>query len=208
MPTETPDRLRVSSTTGYTLSADEIHVRAGGTSGAVMDFNDTDVANLSHPTALADTPNREKNFQQFFNKFKVEAANFSGSLGFDESISLGSCSCQIMAGSQNSGWYWGATGRQAKIVMLLRSSTNVFFFKPVVYNPGQSNDGDLITTSTQGWTKLTFRAELPSVSDLLITKSYASHNSSTGQWTWSTGSEGERPYGTGSSALTRFVEII
>ena len=100
-----PSSLETSTAT---ITADDIHVREGGTSGTEMSFSDGLIANLGFETGSNTT---EKNFQQFHNKWTLVTGKFSNTVGYIEGgpfgggSDLGSMTENIMASANDGGWY-------------------------------------------------------------------------------------------------------
>lgn len=205
MSTQNPQKLRKTTATTASISANDISIRSGGTSGSQVSLNSSQVTNLGHHTSTTAT----KSFTGYHNKFRVDSGNYSGTIGYIEDFlggTLGTTTVEVISGNLDEGFYWGITGRAAYIKELYRSTTGSLNFRPGVYNPGNSDHEDDITTQQQGWVDLTFRTQNLG-GDEIITKSssYASWNSSTGRWTWSN-NIGNDCFGT-TGTPTRYVEI-
>lgn len=205
MSTQNPQKLRQTTATTASISANDISIRSGGTSGTQVSLNSNEVTNLGHHSSTTAT----KSFTGYHNNFRIDSGNYFGTIGWVDGFlggTLGSTTVQVISGNLDEGWYWGTTGRAASIKELYRTSGGDLRFTPVIYSPGSSNDGDPITTQTQGWVNLTFRTQNLGGDEVITqSSSYASWNSSTGSWTWNN-NIGDDCFGTTGSP-TRYVEI-
>lgn len=204
-------KLRKESSTAA-ISADDIHVRAGGTSGDPLSFNETAITNLGF--TAGGTTTGAKNFQQYHNKFKLTTGDYFNTTGYAESFiggTLGSISENIMAGPTDAaGWTWDSSGNEGRIYLLYANTVatgNIFYFKPVSHPSGTQ-----LSTNYQTWTEITVREESFASQDLVRnTTTYASWSSASGLWTWNSScrNSGESLgdiFGT-SSGQVRYIQI-
>ena len=118
-------KLRQETSTA-TITADDIHVRAGGTSGTQISFGDNDIANLGFETGSDTT---EKNFKQYHNKWKMVTGDYFNTTGYVESFQgsndLGSITENVMASANDGGWYLGTSSTEGRITELTADTTLV-----------------------------------------------------------------------------------
>ena len=198
-------RLRTETSTA-TITADDIHVRAGGTSGDAVSFNDNDIANLGFETNV----NHEKNFKQYHNKWQMVTGDFGNTTGYIENFSgsgsnLGSMTENIMASAGDGGWYLNSTtvvGRITELTANTSSSPSQIMRFKVINN---STNAD-ITSSNVGWTVLTIREQNLGGDVTRLKSSYASFNSSENLYQWSA-SAGDQDVLGSTSGLTRYLQL-
>ena len=203
-------KLRQETSTA-TITADDIHVRTGGTSGTQISFGDNDIANLGFETGSDTT---EKNFKQFHNKWKMVTGDFGNTTGFIEggpfggaspADDLGSMTEKVMASQNDGGWYLGSTSVEGRIKELTANTTSgastIMNFKVI----NNSTDADIIS-STVGWTILTIRTNNLGGDVQRLKSSYASFNSSSNMYQWSNSAGNQNVLGT-TSGLTRFLQL-
>jgi hypothetical protein len=197
-------KLRQETSTA-TITADDIHVRTGGTSGTQISFGDNDIANLGFETGSDTT---EKNFKQFHNKWKMVTGDYFNTTGYVESFqgggNLGSMTENVMASANDGGWYLGTSATEGRITELTADTTSgastIMNFKVI----NNANDAD--TGASVGWSVLTIRTNNLGGDVIRNKASYASFNSSGNKYQWSSSAGNQSVLGT-TSGLTRFLQL-
>jgi len=197
-------KLRQETSTAA-ITADDIHVRTGGTSGTEMSLGDNDIANLGFETGSDTT---EKNFKQFHNKWKMVTGDYFNTTGYVENFqggtNLGSMTENIMASVNDGGWYLGTSSTEGRITELTANTTSgastIMNFKII------NNATDAALGSTQGWSILTIRTNNLGGDVLRKKASYASFNSSGRMYQWSSSAGSQTVLGT-TSGLSRYLQL-
>lgn len=207
-------KLRPATATN-SITADDIHVRAGGTSSAEVSLQDTDVVQLAF-NETSTSVQLEKNFQQMHGTFSMVTGDYFNTTGYIESFlggSLGSITVNTIASSNDGGFYLGAGATEGRITELTADTTyssntlyEIFFFKYV-----NNSDDSEIATSNVGWSGLTIRVnnfgDAGGSADVERLKNhYASFNSSSKKWIWLKKAGNQNVLGT-SSGLTRYLQL-
>ena len=198
-------KLRQETSTA-TITADDIHVRAGGTSGTQISFGDNDIANLGFETGSDTT---EKNFKQYHNKWKMVTGDYFNTTGYVESFQgsndLGSITENVMASANDGGWYLGTSSTEGRITELTADTTSgattIMNFKVI----DNSTDAE-IGVSTVGWSVLTIRTNNLGGDVIRNKASYASFNTSSKKWQWSDDAGNQNVLGS-TSGLTRYLQL-
>lgn len=175
-------KLRASTTNDKTISLDDIHVRAGGTSGDECSMGDADISSMNATTSTG-----TKTFQAQQNKWRIDTGSYQTTDGYFESFmggSLGSVTENIFASTNDGGLFWNLTSTEARldhIAAFTSGSNNPTFSVKWVVN----SSGALLGIS-QGWSQITIRNPASTSANYERKKNtYASFNSGTGTWTWS-----------------------
>lgn len=207
-------KLRPATATN-SITADDIHVRAGGTSSAEVSLQDTDVVQLAF-NETSTSVQLEKNFQQMHGTFSMVTGDYFNTTGYIESFlggSLGSITVNTIASSNDGGFYLGGSTIEGRITELTANTTSssntgteIFFFKYV-----NNSDDSEIGTSNVGWSGLTIRVnnfgDAGGSADVERLKNhYASFNSSSKKWIWLKKAGNQNVLGT-SSGLTRYLQL-
>lgn len=207
-------KLRPATATN-SITADDIHVRAGGTSSAEVSLQDTDVVQLAF-NETSTSVQLEKNFQQMHGTFSMVTGDYFNTTGYIESFlggSLGSITVNTIASSNDGGFYLGGSTIEGRITELTANTTSssntgqeIFFFKYV-----NNSDDSEIATSNVGWSGLTIRVnnfgDAGGSADVERLKNhYASFNSSSKKWIWLKKAGNQNVLGT-SSGLTRYLQL-
>lgn len=207
-------KLRPATATN-SITADDIHVRAGGTSSAEVSLQDTDVVQLAF-NETSTSVQLEKNFQQMHGTFSMVTGDYFNTTGYIESFlggSLGSITVNTIASSNDGGFYLGGSTIEGRITELTADTTyssntlyEIFFFKYV-----NNSDDSEIATSNVGWSGLTIRVnnfgDAGGSADVERLKNhYASFNSSSKKWIWLKKAGNQNVLGT-SSGLTRYLQL-
>lgn len=207
-------KLRPATATN-SITADDIHVRAGGTSSAEVSLQDTDVVQLAF-NETSTSVQLEKNFQQMHGTFSMVTGDYFNTTGYIESFlggSLGSITVNTIASSNDGGFYLGGSTIEGRITELTADTTyssntlyEIFFFKYV-----NNSDDSEIGTSNVGWSGLTIRVNNfgspgGSADVERLKNHYASFNSSSKKWIWLKKAGNQNVLGT-SSGLTRYLQL-
>jgi len=196
-------KLRTESSTA-TISANDINVRLGNTGTTAIDFNNTDVSNLGFESNTL----HEKTFRQYHNKWKMVTGDYGNTTGYIESFlggSLGSMTVTVMSSLNDGGWYLGSSIVEGRIAELSANTTSgastIMNFKII----NNTTDAD-ITSSVQGWVRLTIRTQNLG-GDVFRNKStYASFNSVSNMWQWAAAADDADVLGT-SHGSTRYIQL-
>lgn len=199
-------KLRQETSTA-TITADDINVRAGNSSGSTANFLDNAIGNLSFSnTGISD----EKNFKQFHNKWKMVTGDFGNTTGFIENFlgagDLGSMTEKVMASANDGGWSLGGSstteGRITELTANTTSgATHIMNFKVI-----NNNTDAEIPSSNVGWTVLTIRQSNFGGDVTRLKNSYASFNSSSNMYQWTSSAGDQNVLGT-TSGLVRFLQL-
>jgi hypothetical protein len=186
------------------ITMDDIHVRAGGTSGDEFSQSETDAAGLG----FLGTATTQRTFTHFHNKWRIDTGSYFTTDGYFESFMgsgpLGSMTENIFASSNDGGWYWGTSATEARLTQLVAytsGSNNPSFSAKWVDNSDGSN-----LPITQGWFLLSVRDNAGPTVYYRAKSTYASFNSGTGTWNWSN-SVSNMTTIFPQSAGTRFLEL-
>ena len=209
-------KLRPATATN-SITADDIHVRAGGTSSAEVSLQDTDVVQLAF-NETSTSVQLEKNFQQMHGTFSMVTGDYFNTTGYVESFqggsNLGSITVNTIASSNDGGFYLGGSTIEGRITELTADTTyssntlyEIFFFKYV-----NNSDDSEIATSNVGWSGLTIRVnnfgDAGGSADMERLKNhYASFNSSSKKWIWTLQAGNfSTIFGT-TSGSTRYIKL-